>query len=70
MRSDVSKCSLKYDAYTVEIIKSEKAAVMLIHLDKRYCFDWTRELINEYNLTLHYARHAAKFSLQISDYGR
>jgi DNA-binding MarR family transcriptional regulator len=41
MRSDVSKCSLKYDTSTVEIIKSEKAAVMLIHLEKRYCFDWT-----------------------------
>ena len=44
---------------------------MLIHLDKRYCFDWTSELINEYNLALHYARQAAtKFSIQISDYGK
>jgi hypothetical protein len=44
---------------------------MLIHLDKRYCFDWTMELINEYNLALHYARQAAtKLSIQISEYGK
>ena len=44
---------------------------MLIHLEKRYCFDWTSELINEYNLALHHARQAAtKFSIQISDYGK
>jgi hypothetical protein len=62
---------MKYDTYTLEIIRSEKAAVMLIHLDKRYCFDWTRELINEYNLALHYARQAATMlSIQISDMER
>jgi len=62
---------MKYDTYTLEIIRSEKAAVMLIHLDKRYCFDWTRELINEDNLALHYARQAAtKLSIQISEYGK
>ena len=62
---------MKYDTYTLEIIRSEKAVVVLIHLDKRYCFDWTRELINEYNLALHYARQAAtKLSIQISEYGK
>jgi hypothetical protein len=67
----VSKYSMKYDTYTLEIIRSEKAAVMLIHLDKRYCFDWTMELITEYNLALHYARQAAtKLSIQISEYGK
>jgi hypothetical protein len=71
LNNGVSKCSMKYDTYTLEIIRSEKAAVMLIHLDKRYCFDWTRELINEYNLALHYARQAAtKLSIQISEYGK
>jgi hypothetical protein len=71
MKNEVSKCSLKYDSSTVEIIKSEKAAVMLIHLNKTYCFDWTSELINEYNLALHYARQAAtRFSIQISGYGK
>jgi hypothetical protein len=71
LNNGVSKYSMKYDTYTLEIIRSEKAAVMLIHLDKRYCFDWTRELINEYNLALHYARQAAtKLSIQISEYGK
>jgi DNA-binding MarR family transcriptional regulator len=71
MKNDVSKCSLKYDSSTVEIIKSEKAAAMLIHLKKKYCFDWTRELINNYNLALHHARQtASKFSIRISDYGK
>jgi len=43
---------------------------MLVHLDKKYCFDWYKELINQYNLAVHYAKQAAtKFSLQIYDYG-
>jgi hypothetical protein len=42
---------------------------MLIHLNKKYCFDWTSELINQYNLALHYSKQAAaKFGLQISDF--
>jgi DNA-binding Lrp family transcriptional regulator len=68
--NDVYKCSLKYDTYTIELIRSEKSAFMLIHLDKKYCFDWTRELINQYNLALLYVKQAAtKFSLQISEVG-
>jgi DNA-binding MarR family transcriptional regulator len=71
LNNGVSKCSMKYDTSTIEIIRSEKAAVMLIHVEKKYCFDWTRELITEYNLALHYARQVAtKLSIQISDYGR
>jgi hypothetical protein len=71
LNNGVSKCSMKYDTYTVEIIRSEKAAVMLIHLDKRSCFNWIRELITEYNIALHYARQAAtKFSIQISEHGK
>jgi hypothetical protein len=71
MKNDVIKYSFKHDTSTIEIIKSEKAAVMLIHLDKKYCFDWTSELINQYNLALHYARQAAtKFGLEISDVGK
>jgi hypothetical protein len=43
---------------------------MLIHLDKKYCFDWYKESFNQYNLAIYYAKQAAtKFSLQISDYG-
>jgi hypothetical protein len=69
--NDVYKCSLKYDTYTIELIRSEKSAFMLIHLDKKYCFDWTRELINQYNHALLYVKQAAtKFSLQISEVGK
>ena len=43
---------------------------MLIHLHEKYCFDWTREYINQYNLAIHYAKQAAtRFNLHISDYG-
>jgi hypothetical protein len=63
--NDVYKCSLKHDTSTVELIKSEKAAFMLIHMDKKYCLDWTRELINQYNHASYYAKQVAtKFSLQ------
>jgi len=71
MKNDVSKCSLKYDTSTIEFIKAEKGSAMLIHMDKKYCFDWTSELINQYNLAIHYAKQAAtKFSLKISDFGK
>jgi len=67
----VSKCSFKYDTHTVELIRSEKGSAMLIHMDKKYCFDWISELINQYNLALHYARQAEiKFSIKVSDFGR
>jgi hypothetical protein len=71
MKNDVSKCSLKYDTYTVELINAVKGSVMLIHMDKKYCFDWTFELINQYNLALFYVKQAAtKFSLKISEVGK
>jgi hypothetical protein len=70
MKNGVSKCSLKYETHTIELVKSENSSVMLVHLDKKYCFDWYKELINQYNLAIHYAKQAAtKFSLQIYDYG-
>jgi hypothetical protein len=71
MKNDVSKCSLKYDTYTVELIKAEKGSVMLIHINRKYCFDWISELINQYNLALLHARQVAtKFNLQISEVGK
>jgi hypothetical protein len=71
MKNDVSKSSLKYDTYTVELIKAEKCSAMLIHMNKEYCFDWISELINQYNLALLHARQVAtKFSLQISEVGK
>jgi hypothetical protein len=67
----VYKCSFKYDTHTVELIRSEKGSAMLIHMDKKYCFDWISELINQYNLALHYAKQAEiKFSVKVSDFGR
>jgi DNA-binding MarR family transcriptional regulator len=70
MKNGVSKCSFKYDSHTVELIKSGKGSVMLIHLNKKYCFDWCKELIKQYNLAIHYAKQSAiKFSVQISDDG-
>src|ERR687892_466881 len=38
MKNGVSKCSLKYDTHTVELVKSKNSSTMLIHLDKKYCF--------------------------------
>ena len=71
MKNDVLKCSLKYVTYTVELIKAENGSAILIHLGKKYCLDWTSELINQYNLALHCARQSAtKFSIQISDFGK
>lgn len=62
---------MKYDTYTVELIKAVKGSAMLIHMDKKYCFDWTFELINQYNLALSYVKQTAtKFSLKISEVGK
>ena len=74
IKNGVSKCSLKYENCTIELVKSEKQgtdSTLLVHLDKKYCFDWCKELIKQYNLAIHYAKQIAiKFGLQISDYGR
>jgi hypothetical protein len=70
MKNSVSKCSLKYETHTVEFVKSDNSSTMLVHLNRKYCFDWCKELINQYNLACYYAKQAAaKFSLQVSDYG-
>jgi hypothetical protein len=73
MKNGVSKCALKYDTHTIELVKSEKQgtdSALLVHMDEKYCFDWYRELIKQYNLAIHYAKQSAiKFSLQISDDG-
>jgi hypothetical protein len=71
IKNDVTKCSLRYGTHTIELVKSEKSSVMLIHLGEKYCFDWTRELISLYNFAAKYAREAAtQFAIEISDYGR
>jgi hypothetical protein len=70
MKNDVSKCSLKYETHTVELVKSDNSSIMLVHLNRKYCFDWYKELVNQYNLAISYAKQAAaKFNLQITDYG-
>jgi hypothetical protein len=70
IKNGVSKCRLKYETHTVELVKSDNNSTMLVHLNRKYCVDWCKELINQYNLAIYYARQAAaKFSLQISDYG-
>jgi hypothetical protein len=70
MKNGVSKCSIKYETRTIELVKSENSSTMLVHLDKKYCFDWYKESFNQYNLAIYYAKQAAtKFGLQISDYG-
>ena len=39
-------------------------------MNKKYCYDWCKELILQYNHAILYAKQSAtKFSLQISDYG-
>jgi hypothetical protein len=69
----VAKCSRKYNDHNVELVRSEKLdeGRMLIHLNKKYCFDWVGELIDLYNLATKYAREAAtQFAIEISDHGR
>ncbi len=72
INNGVFKCSLKYNnSHTVELVKSENGSVMLVHLDKKYCFDWYKELVNQYNLAIEYARQAAvQFAIEISEYGK
>ena len=70
MKNGVSKCVIRYDAYTIELVKSEKRSALLVHLDRKYCFDWCKEIINQYNLAIHYARQVAvQFRLEISETG-
>jgi len=62
IKNGVSKYSRKYNDYTIELVRSEKGehgSAILIHLSEKYCFDWTRELINLYNLATKYARDVA-----------
>jgi hypothetical protein len=72
IKNGVSKCSLKYNnGHSVELVKSENGSVMIIHLDRKYCFDWFKELVNQYNLAIHYARQAAvQFRIEVSEYGK
>jgi hypothetical protein len=72
MMNGVSKCAIKYDTHTVEILRSQKGggSSMAIHMQKAYCFDWIGELIRQYNFALHYAKQAAiKYRIEVSDYG-
>jgi hypothetical protein len=73
MNNDVSKCSLKYDDHTVELVRSEKegnGSTLIIHLKSKYCFDWPAQLIKCYDLARHYAKQTAtQYRLQISDHG-
>jgi hypothetical protein len=72
IKNGVYKCSLKYsNSHTVELVKSKNGSVMLVHLDKKYSFDWYKELVGQYNLAIQYARQAAvQFKIEISDYGK
>jgi hypothetical protein len=76
MRNGVSKCSIYKSGYTIELIRSEKQQqeggtnIMLIHLSKQYCLNWTETLIKQAYLALHYARQASiQFGLNISEQG-
>ena len=70
MKTGVSKCSFKYETHTIELVRSDNSSTMLVHLDKKYCFDWVKELFNQNNLAIYYVKQAAtKFGIQISDYG-
>jgi hypothetical protein len=72
IKNGVSKCSLKYNnSHTVELVKSENGSVIIVHLDKKYCFDWFKELVKCYNLAIHYARDTAvQFGIEIAEYGK
>jgi hypothetical protein len=74
MNNSVFKCSLKYKTHTVEFIKSEmegRSSFMIIDLGKTYCLDYFKEIVNQYNLAIQYARQAStQFSIEILDYGR
>jgi hypothetical protein len=71
IKNDVSKCTIRKNDHTVELVRSDKdGSVMLIHLSKQYCFNWTRKLFSHAYIALHYARQAAtQFGIQISEFG-
>lgn len=71
MKNGVSKCTIKKDDHTIELVNSEKGgSVMLIHLYKRYCFNWPGKLVSLAYVALHYAKQAAtQFGVQILEYG-
>jgi hypothetical protein len=71
MKNGVTKCTIEKDDHTLELVKSEKGgSVMLIHLYKRYCFNWTDKLFSHAYLSLHYAKQAAtQFGIQILEFG-
>lgn len=77
MKNGVSKCTIDKNGHTIELIKSEKqqqggdgSSVMLIHLSKQYCFNWTQNLIRQSYVALHYAKQASlQFGIEISDFG-
>jgi hypothetical protein len=76
INNNTFKCSLKYKTHTMELIKSEtegkdSSSCMIIHQGKMYCLDYFKELVNQYNLAIQYAKQAAtQFSIEIFDYGR
>jgi DNA-binding MarR family transcriptional regulator len=76
INNNTFKCSLKYKTHTMELIKSETelkdgSSFMIIHLEKTYCTDYFKELVNRYNFAIQFARQAAiQFSIEILDHGR
>ena len=73
MNHGVSKCSLKYDNHTVELIRSKKqgnGSILIVRLGSKYCIDWPSQLINAYDLCRYYAKQTAtQYRLEIADYG-
>jgi DNA-binding MarR family transcriptional regulator len=71
IKNGVSKCTIRKNDHTVELVRSDKdGSVVLIHLSKQYCFNWTRKLFSLAYIALHYAKQAAtQFGIRISDFG-
>jgi predicted transcriptional regulator len=48
MNNGVSKCTMSYDKYTAELVKSSRNAVLLVHLPAVYTFNPFQTIMKQY----------------------
>lgn len=55
MNNGVSKCTMSYDKYTAELVKSSRNVVLLVHLPAVYTFNSFQTIITQYELARGFA---------------
>jgi hypothetical protein len=70
MNNGVSKCTMSYDKYIAELVKSARNAVLLVHLPAVYTFNSFQTLIKQYELARGFAKTTAeRLKMDISEIG-